>query len=116
MTGWSEPTFAGKAKTVVVTWDGEMYARYADRPAPAAIDTKIAFPPEYLAAALYDPSGKRRADTLVLDVSLYPGHCKAPAFWTEGEGKGVIDRFIELGGVVEEATDPRPKPRDLFGA
>ena len=113
---YGEPTFAGKAKTLVVTWDGEMYARYADRPAPAAIDTKIAFPPEYLAAALYGPSGKRRADTLVLDVSLYPGHCKAPAFWTEGEGKAVMDRFTELGGVVEKAKNPRPKPRDLFGA
>ncbi len=112
---YGPPTFAGKAKTIVVTWSGETYKQYQSAPSPAAIDTKIAFPPEYLAAALYDDKGTRRADRLVLDISLYPGHCKTAEFWTTGEGKKIIDRFKQLGGHVEEYAHPKPKPTDLFG-
>ncbi|MGQ9730797.1 MAG: hypothetical protein ACUVX8_05920, partial [Candidatus Zipacnadales bacterium] len=62
---YGPPTFAGKARTIVVTWSRETFAAYRNQPSPAAIDTKIAFPPAYLAAALYSPNGKqRRADTL----------------------------------------------------
>ncbi len=113
---YGEPTFAGTAKTVVVTWSGETYDQYKLRPAPAAIDTRIAFPTAYLAAALYDSAGNRRADALVLDVSRYPGHCKTAEFWVNGEGRKVVDRFRELGGVVEEHPNPQQKPGDLFGA
>jgi hypothetical protein len=112
---YGEPTFAGRAKTIVVTWSKDTFAAYKTRPSPAAIDTKIAFPPEYLAAALYDQAGKRRADTLVLDVSKYPGHCKTAEFWTAGEGKKIIDRFTSLGGKVEQHSSPEDKPGDLFG-
>lgn len=113
---YGEPAFAGKAKTVVVTWDAERFreVRRAD-PSSAAIDTKIAFPREYLAAALYDKAGKRRADRLILDVEKYPGHCKTAAFWSEGEGKEIIDRFEQLGGKADKAENPRDKPADLFG-
>jgi hypothetical protein len=112
---YGEPTFAGRAKTIVLTWSKEAYSAYRTRPAPAAIDTKIAFPREYLAAALYGGGGERRADTLVLDVSRYPGHCKTAEFWTSGEGKRIIDRFRALGGKVEQHPNPQDKPGDLFG-
>lgn len=112
---YGEPTFAGKAKTVVVTWSKETFAAYRSRPLPAAIDTKIAFPPEYLAAALYDKAGHRRADTLILDVAKYAGHCKTAEFWTAGQGKRIVERFTALGGKVEYHPDPKPKPPDLFG-
>jgi hypothetical protein len=113
---YGEPTFAGKAKTVVVTWDAQQFRAYTSSDSPAAaIDTKIAFPPGYLAAALYDTAGNRRADLLVLDVEKYPGHCKTALFWTEGEGKEITDRFVELGGKLEKAKNPRAKPADLFG-
>ena len=130
---YGEPAFAGNAKTIVVTWSKDTLQGYAWSVVPlgndvfrtqpstlepgwASIDTKIAFPPEYLAAALYDKAGKRRADRLILDVEKYPGHCKTAAFWTEGEGKKIIDRFVELGGKVEKAENPREKPGDIFGA
>jgi len=112
---YGPPTFAGKAKTIVVTWSAETYKQYQSAPSPAAIDTKIPFPPAYLAAALYDEKGTRRADRLVLDVSLYPGHCKTAEFWTTGEGKKTIDRFKQLGGQIDQYPKPKPKPTDLFG-
>jgi len=112
---YGEPAFAGRARTIVVTWSRDTFAAHKGRPSPAAIDTKIAFPPEYLAAALYDHSGKRRADTLILDVSKYPGHCKTGEFWTSGEGKKITDHFTSLGGKVEQHPDPQDKPGDLFG-
>jgi hypothetical protein len=112
---YGEPTFAGRAKTVVVTWSRDTFASCKGRPSPAAIDTKIAFPPEYLAAALYDKAGKRRADTLILDVSKYPGHCKTAEFWVSGQGKTIVDRFRGLGGRVETYPNPQNKPGDIFG-
>ncbi|MBM3122957.1 MAG: hypothetical protein FJZ97_12355 [Chloroflexi bacterium] len=112
---YGDPTFAGQARTIVVTWSKDTFAAHKGRPLPAAIDTKIAFPPEYLAAALYDAAGKRRADTLILDVAKYPGHCKTAGFWSEGEGRKIVDRFTALGGKVEQHPNPRDKPGDLFG-
>jgi hypothetical protein len=112
---YGEPTFAGKAKTIVVTWSQDTFAAYRRSQSPAAIDTKIAFPPEYLAAALYGSSGRRRADRLILDVSRYPGHCKTAEFWKTGEGDRVVDRFRQLGGRVEQYPRPQDKPPDLFG-
>jgi len=112
---YGEPTFAGKARTIIVTWSKATFAAYKGRPSPAAIDTKIAFPPEYLAAALYDRAETRRADTLILDVSKYPGHCKTAGFWSAGEGRKIIDRFSSLGGKVEQHPNPQDKPGDIFG-
>jgi len=112
---YGSPTFAGKAKTIVVTWSADTFRRYQSSPSPAAIDTKIAFPPGYLAAALYDQKGARRADLLILDVAKYPGHCKTAEFWTTGEGSKILDRFKQLGGKFEQYPNPEPKPPDLFG-
>ena len=68
----------------------------------ATLDTKIPFPPEFLREALLRPDDSRRVDTVILDVSQYPGAFKHPAFWQDGPGDEILREFKQAGGTVRQ--------------
>jgi len=113
---WSAPDI-GAAKVVLYTWDrqtaAEQRARYGE--GLYVVDSRIAWPAEWLRAVLLRPDGSRRAERLILDVALFPGSFKAPDFWSAGMGKRIADAFASQGGVVEQLPVSRQRPSDAWG-
>ncbi|MFQ6096162.1 MAG: hypothetical protein ACE5O2_00415 [Armatimonadota bacterium] len=107
----------GDAKAVLITWDAEMADKWRSRERSLFVmDTRIAFPDEYLQAALLEAGGaKRRVDHVILDVNTFPGAFKTRGYWTIGAGGRILQKFERLGGRVTREQG-RLKPRDLFGA
>ncbi len=107
----------GSARVLLLTWSKETAeeyrAQYGSR--LATLDTKIAFPPEFLRAALLRPDGSRRVDTVILDVSEYSGAFKRPEFWKDGEGGEILKDFQEAGGEVQKPKTVRQMPGSPWG-
>jgi len=98
--------------TIVLTWSKETAAGYEKELGNKVLvlDTKIAWPAEYLRSALFRDDGTRRVRVLITDLSRYPGAFKTVAFWSEGPGKKVLDEFTAAGGIVREHPNPQPLP------
>jgi len=118
------PPSIGSADVVLVTGDEEIAGRWRHPPSQAKgpasagrrlflVDSEIAFPPEYLEAALLDAGGRRRVAELILDVSAYPGAFKTPAWWESGPGAKILKRFEAAGGKVTRVKGSPKAPPPL---
>jgi len=111
------PSIDPGAKVLLLTWSketvDEYQAEYGSR--LAVLDTKMAFPPEFLRAAVLKPDGSRRVDTIIPDISHYPGAFKRPEFWEEGAGGQILAEFQQAGGKVQKPKTVRKMPPSPWG-
>jgi len=70
------------------------------------MDTRIAWPAEYLRRALLTKSGGPRCEKVILDIKGFPGAFKRPEFWTDGPGAEALEQFEAAGAHVERAKVP----------
>ncbi|MCD6360819.1 MAG: hypothetical protein J7M38_08120, partial [Armatimonadetes bacterium] len=108
----------GRGDTLLLTWSAEVAEQVrADEPRLKVMDTRIAWPADYLRSALLTESGRRRFDRLITDVKGFPGAFKPDDYWTDGEGWEVLREFRRAGGVIEEAAVPaagKAPPEELI--
>ncbi len=107
-----EPFDYGEAKipsggTLLLTWSKTVLEGCQEQVEGRlqVMDTRIAWPAEYLRSALLIPPRRDRPrfDTVITDLKGFPGAFKRPEFWTEGPGAAVLKEFEAAGGQVEEA-------------
>jgi len=115
---WGGPQVPAGTKTVVFTWSKETAqecrAKYGPR--TVVFDIKLPWPAEFFRAALLRSDGRRRVDTLVLDVSHFPGAFKREEFWAEnGPGGQIVAAFNNAGGQVAEPPTIRKRGAGLAG-
>lgn len=114
---YGPPNISAAARVLLLTWSKETAAEYQAEYGSrlATLDTKMAFPPEFLRAALLRPDGSRRVDTVILDVSQYSGAFKRKEFWKDGPGGKILAHFKEAGGQVVKPNTARKMPRSPWG-
>jgi len=102
----------GGVDTVVLTWSKETAKEYERELGNRVLvlDTKLAWPAEYLRSALLRDDGSARVKHLITDLTRYAGAFKTVAFWSDGAGGQVIEEFIGAGGTVAEHPSPRELP------
>jgi hypothetical protein len=107
---WDPPPADWLKPVVLLTWDPQTLAEQRAKHGSelTVLDTKISWPTSYLRSWLFDPSGARRARTVILDVAGWPGAFKLPEYWGEGgEGGALLKEFTQAGGQVERVETGR---------
>lgn len=114
---YGSPRISRSATVLLLTWSKETAEEYREEYGSrlATLDTKMAFPPEFLQAALFRADGSRRVDTVILDVSEYSGACKRQEFWEKGPGGKMLQEFKAAGGEVQKPKTVRQMPRSPWG-
>ena len=114
---WGPPKMPAGTETVVFTWSREtgQECRKKFGSGTVVIDTKLPWPAQFLREALLGVDGKRRVDTLVLDIDYFPGAFKRKEFWKDGPGAKVVAEFKQAGGQVVEPPVVRERSSQLKG-
>lgn len=101
------PANVRSGATVLLTWSGEVAEQVREAEGQVTVlDTRIAWPAEYLRTALVADGGQPRAARVILDVEGWPGAFKPDDWWTEGAGAEAIAQYEAAGGEVAKADVP----------